>query len=137
MKIDRQLFRTGIPIIDNQHEAYIDLLDDLFAAGQEAVVDRTKVENAIKKAFAYGIEHFDAEEMLMQSLNYPGLQTHRKKHNEFREEVERIAFSSQFRSDDDLLKEVNTWMLVWFCEQTQVYDKALVEFMKSRVPSLK
>jgi len=100
-------------------------------------VDRTKVENAIKKAFAYGIEHFDAEEMLMQSLSYPGLQTHRKKHNEFREEVERIAFSSQFRSDDDLLKEVNTWMLEWFCEQTQVYDKALVEFMKSRVPSLK
>jgi hemerythrin len=132
MKIDRQLFRTGIPIIDNQHEAYLDLLDDLFAAGQEALVDRTKVENAIKKAFAYGIEHFDAEEMLMLSLNYPGLQAHRKKHEEYREEVERIAFSSQFMPDHDLLNEVNTWMIQWFCEQTQVYDKALAEFIKKR-----
>jgi hemerythrin len=135
MKIDRQLFRTGIPIIDNQHEAYLDLLDDLFAAGQEALVNRTKVENAIKKAFAYGIEHFDAEEMLMQSLNYPGFQAHRRKHDEYRDEVERIAFSSQFMSDDDLLNKVNTWMLQWFCEQTQVYDKALAEFMKRRAKS--
>ncbi len=95
-------------------------------------MDRTKEENAIKKAFAYGIEHFDAEEMLMQSIHYPGLQTHRKKHNEFREEVERIAFSSQFLSDDNLLSEVHTWMLQWFCEQTQVYDKALAEFIKKR-----
>lgn len=135
MKIDRQLFRTGIPIIDNQHEAYLDLLDDLFAASQEAIVNRTNVENAIKKAFVYGIEHFDAEEMLMQSLNYPGLQAHRRKHNEYREEVERIAYSSQFMSDDDLLKAVNTWMLQWFCEQTQVYDKALAVFMNKRAKS--
>jgi hemerythrin len=90
------------------------------------------VENAIKKAFAYGIEHFDAEEMLMLSLNYPGLQAHRKKHEEYREEVERIAFSSQFMPDHDLLNEVNTWMIQWFCEQTQVYDKALAEFIKKR-----
>lgn len=135
MKIDRQLFRTGIPIIDNQHEFYLDLLDDLFAASQEAVVNRAKVENAIKKAFAYGIEHFDAEEMLMQSLDYPGLHAHRRKHNEYREEVERIAYSSQFMSDDDLLKAVNTWMLQWFCEQTQVYDKALAVFMNKRSKS--
>ena len=135
MKIDRQLFRTGIPIIDNQHEAYVDLLDDLFAAGQEELVDRTKVENAIKKAFAYGIEHFDAEEMLMESINYPGLPAHRTKHSEFREEVERIAFSGQFLSDDDLLKEVSTWMLQWFCEQTKIYDKALAEFIKRRAKS--
>jgi len=132
MKIDRQLFRIGIPIIDNQHEAYLDLLDDLFTASQETPVDRIKVENAIKSAFAYGMEHFDAEEMLMQSIHYPGLPSHRTKHNEFREEVERIAFSSQFLNDNDLLKEVTTWMLEWFCDQTQVYDRALVEFMKKR-----
>ncbi len=135
MKIDRLLFRTGIPIIDNQHEAYIDLLDELFAIGQETPRDRTKIENAIRKAFAYGIEHFDAEEMLMQSISYPALHAHRTKHNEFREEVERIAFSGQFLSDDDLWKNVNTWMIQWFCEQTQVYDKALASFLKTRATS--
>lgn len=135
MKIDRLLFRTGIPIIDNQHEAYIDLLDELFTIGQETPRDRTKIENAIRKAFAYGIEHFDAEEMLMQSISYPALQTHRTKHNEFREEVERIAFSGQFLSDDDLWKQVNTWMIQWFCDQTQVYDKALATFLKTRTTS--
>lgn len=130
MKIDRQLFRIGIPVIDNQHEAYLDLLDDLFAASQEAHVDRTKVENAIKRAFVYGIEHFDAEEMLMQSIHYPGLAAHRSKHKEYRDEVERIAYSSQFLTDHELLKAVTRWMFEWFCEQTQIYDKALAEFMK-------
>jgi hemerythrin len=132
MKIDRQLFQIGIPAIDNQHEAYLDLLNTLFAASEEPHVERTKIEDAIKKAFVYGIEHFDAEEMLMESLHYPGLDVHRAKHNEYREEVERIAFSSQFLTDKELLKEVTKWMFEWFCEQTQVYDKALAKFMKSR-----
>lgn len=132
MKIDRQLFRTGIPVIDNQHEAYLDLLDELFAASNEPHVNRHKVDQALKRAFAYGIEHFDAEEMLMQSVNYPALNAHRAKHNEYREEVERLVASSEMLSAEALLKEVNTWMLQWFCEQTQVYDRGLANFLKSR-----
>lgn len=132
MKIDHQLFRTGIPLIDNQHEAFLDLLDDLFAAGREPLVDRSKVDEALKKAFAYGVEHFDAEEMLMESVNYPALEAHRNKHNEFRERVERLVLEGKYLAPNSFLNEVNKWMLQWFCEQTQIYDRALAEFLKAR-----
>jgi hemerythrin len=132
MKIDRQLFRIGIPLIDNQHEAYLDLLDDLFAAGEEPVVDRNKVDEALKRACAYGIEHLDAEEMLMASVNYPALDGHRKKHNEFRERVEQLVREGKDLPPDKFLHEVNKWMLRWFCEQTETYDRALAQFLKKR-----
>ena len=132
MKIDDRLFRVGIPLIDNQHEAYLNLLDDLFAASGEPVINRSKVDEALKKAFVYAMEHFDAEEMLMASYNYPGLESHRAKHNEFREGVERLTMEGDYLSASTFLAEVNKWMLKWFCDQTQVYDRAMAEFIKKQ-----
>jgi hemerythrin len=132
MKIDERLFRVGIPLIDNQHEAYLNLLDDLFAASGEPVINKNRVDEALKKAAVYAMEHFDAEEMLMASYKYPGLEAHRTKHNEFRDGVERLMIEGDFLSPSTFLDEVNKWMLKWFCDQTQVYDRALAEFLKKQ-----
>ena len=132
MKIDERLFRVGIPLIDNQHEAYLNLLDDLLTASGEAVINKSKVDEALKKAFIYAVEHFDAEEMLMTSCKYPGFDAHRAKHNEFREGVERLMIEGDYLSPSAFLTEVNKWMLKWFCDQTQVYDRALAEFLKKQ-----
>jgi hemerythrin len=132
MKIDERLFRVGIPLIDNQHEAFINLLDDLFAASGEPVVNKSRVEEALKKAFVYAMEHFDAEEMLMASYKYPGLEAHRAKHNEFREGVERLTIEGDYLSSSTFLDEVNKWMLKWFCDQVQIHDRAMAEFIKKQ-----
>jgi hemerythrin len=130
MKIDHQLFRVGIPLIDNQHEAYLNLLDDLFAAGRDQVVDRRKIDDALNKAFVYAMEHFDAEEMLMESIKYPALEAHRRKHNEFRDGVERLMVEGKFLGTNSFLQEVNRWLVQWVCDQIQIHDRALAEYMK-------
>ena len=130
MKIDHQLFRLGIPAIDNQHEAYLNLLDDLFAAGRDEIINRSKIEEVLNKAFVYAMEHFDSEEMLMEAIKYPALEVHRRKHNEFREAVERLTIEGKFLGANSFLQEVNRWLLQWFNDQIQTHDRALADYIK-------
>lgn len=130
MKIDRQLFRIGHPLIDSQHEAYLDILDELFAIGGEPLSSKIKVEEALDKAIAYGLEHFIAEEHLMESVKYPALAAHRNKHNEFRDRAEALRLAGKHLSPETFLQEINLWMVMWLCNQIQTYDKALAEYLK-------
>ncbi len=133
MKIDRHLFRTGVPVIDNQHEQYLNLVEQLFVVNSQAHSDDETFKAALRSVLAYSIEHFDAEEALMRSLNYPGYEAHVRKHDEFRLETDRWCEPEQQLSAPDLrLIELNKWLLVWFCEQTQVYDKGLAVFLSRR-----
>lgn len=132
MKIDRQLFRTGHPLIDSQHEKYLDLLDELFDIGREHLSDNSKVDEALNKAIAYGLEHFIAEEQLMESVNYPKLDAHRKKHNEFRGRAQYLRTAGKYLTPDAFLHEINLWMVQWLCNQIQTYDRELAEFLKKR-----
>ena len=132
MKIDRQLFRTGNPLIDSQHEAYLDLLDEFFVIGREHLTDKTKVDEALNKAIDYGLKHFIAEEQLMESVNYPGIDAHRKKHSEFSVRVEKLQRDGQYLSPDAFLHEINVVMVKWLCEQIQTYDRELAEYLMKR-----
>ncbi|OGU15225.1 MAG: hypothetical protein A2076_16020 [Geobacteraceae bacterium GWC2_53_11] len=72
----------GIPVIDEQHKALFGWIDTLNEAikkgdGSEAVGE------IIWKLITYVTEHFTAEERLMLSCNYPGLEAHRKEHDQF------------------------------------------------------
>lgn len=133
MKIDHQLFRTGIPLIDSQHEQYLDLVDQLFEAIEKPSVDQAVVDNGLGKAIAYALEHFDAEEALMRSSGYPGYEKHCCKHDEFRDMTDRLL---AMRNDNvppaDQLLRLTKWLVEWFYEQTRVHDKAVAFFLKKQ-----
>ncbi|HNY28883.1 MAG TPA: hemerythrin family protein [Candidatus Sumerlaeota bacterium] len=132
-KIEHQLFRTGVLVIDNQHEQYLDFVDELFALTERPNVEQSTVDAALERALAYAVEHFDAEEALMRSIRYPGYESHRTKHDEFRNETDRLcAISRTNVSPDEQLFYLTKWLVEWFCDQTQVYDKALAIFLKKR-----
>ena len=133
MKIDRQLFRTGIPVIDKQHEQYLDLVDELFELCEQSHVEQVTVNTALKRALTYAIEHFDSEEALMIDTRYPAYEVHRAKHNEYRNEADRLCgMSNEDIAPDDQLIQLTRWLVEWFCEQTLTYDKGLASFLKKR-----
>lgn len=131
MKMSQLLFRTGVPAIDNQHEQYLDFVDNLFELTGQPNIEQATVDSACARVLAYAIEHFDAEEALMRSIRYPGYESHRTKHDEFRNETDRLyAISEKGVSADEQLFYLTKWLVQWFCDQTQVYDKALAIFLK-------
>lgn len=126
MRIDHQLFLTGIPLIDQQHEEYLKLVDTVFHLCESAHADQAEVDASLEKAFAYAVEHFDAEEALMRSIDYPYYEGHRLKHDEFRDQVDKAAAMSGGGSDaEEQLIHLTRWLLEWFQEQVLTHDRRL------------
>ncbi|MCE1188141.1 MAG: bacteriohemerythrin [Ignavibacteria bacterium] len=70
---------VGIPEIDDQHKKLIDLTN-LFYAAMNAGKSREVTGHIIAELVAYTEYHFSAEEQLMESRSYPGLEEHKKEH---------------------------------------------------------
>jgi hemerythrin len=133
MTIDRELFRTGIPLIDHQHDQYLDLVDELFVLCLRPKARSSSVQAGLKRTLAYALDHFDAEEALMRSVAFRGYEKHRLKHDEFRDESDRLlVMCKQDLSPELQLTRLTRWLVEWFCEQTQVYDRALAAYLKKR-----
>jgi len=133
MKIDRAPFLTGIPLIDTQHEQYLDLVDRLFELCNRPQVEQATVDESLKKVLAYALEHFDAEEALMVSVQYQGYERHRAKHGEFRDMTDQLsAMSKEGVAPSDQLIQLTKWLVEWFYDQTLVHDRALAAFLKKR-----
>ena len=133
MRIDRKSLRTGIPLIDRQHEEYFELLERLLKLSEGDNVDRSGVEAETANLLKYAIEHFDAEESLMYSAHYPHYKQHLAKHNRFRDEVDGWTLElSDDLSTDDCISRLSKWLLEWFCDQIKTDDMKLAAFLKKR-----
>ena len=131
MRIDRELFRTGVPLIDQQHEAYLDLAERVFQLCAEAQVDRARLATEVGAALTYAIEHFDTEEHLMRSVNYPLYKQHLAKHNLFRGRVDQ--FSAEVQAAElapDFTARLAKWLVDWFAAQVQNDDLRLATYLK-------
>ena len=133
MKIDKEAIRTGVPLIDTQHEHYIDLVEELFGLCEQEAVEQSAVSEGLERVFVYAVEHFDAEESLMVSFNYPDYENHKAQHDEFKGQIDRLmAVNEDASRSDDLVIQLTKWLIEWFYSQTLVHDKKLAEFIKDR-----
>jgi hemerythrin len=74
--------------MDNQHVAMIQMLNELYDAMMEG--NALGITGPLlHKLVAYTQDHFAAEEQMMASSNYPGLQDHIARHRQLIEEVHR------------------------------------------------
>ncbi len=131
MRIDRELFRTGIPLIDNQHEAYLYLVDELFELCMDPDCQPSAVHASIVKLLSFAVDHFDAEEFLMQGTGYPRYAAHRAKHDEFRNQIDTLStLCTEATSKELVMAELREWLVDWFSEQTETHDRRLARFLK-------
>ena len=132
MDIDRSLFETGIPVIDRQHDEYVDMVERLVLLCEKGGMDPEDIRSEVKKIVRYALEHFDDEEFLMRSVNYPAYDQHLKKHNEFRSRLDeflKILKSGQIEDDYTML--LTRWLLGWLEQQVQTDDAKLAAFLKT------
>ena len=135
MTIDRQRLRTGIPLIDNQHEAYADLVDTFFAMAMRGNVPKSTLSHEIGKILNYALEHFDAEEHIMLQQKYPAYAEHRAKHTIFRDRSDTLIADSERAYDlDAYTMTLSKWLIEWFCDQVQNDDRKLAAFLSSKQP---
>ena len=130
VKFDRASLKTGVLLIDRQHEAYFKLVEEFLALVEGGDVDRTQLDTEVNKIVEYAVEHLDAEEHLMRSSNYPAYEVHLAKHNIFRNKLD--GFTSELKTEVPMgpfLKRLSKWLVAWFTIQILVDDQQLAAFL--------
>jgi hemerythrin len=114
---------VGIDEIDAQHQALIDLINEV----QDAVVgggDREHQLDALGRLAEYTKIHFAVEESLMRIFDYPGYEEHKKQHEEliaqFRSYQAKVA-SGTAKISFELLHFLKLWLAQHILESDKDY----------------
>jgi hemerythrin len=75
-------YATGIHLVDSQHKELFSLTNELFHAclGEEETLKEVFKET-MERMVDYVRFHFSAEQEILQRINYPGYQEHKKMHD--------------------------------------------------------
>ena len=80
-------YNLGVDIIDKEHKKLLSILNKLFDFGNKEEKSHFACQEAIKYFKDHAIQHFADEEAYMASINYPGLEAHKRIHRDFRERM--------------------------------------------------
>ncbi len=122
-------YSVGVKALDDQHVAFIGFLNELHAAmlkGQAGSI----AGPLLAKLTRLAQEHFDTEERLFASTQYPAQAEHRALHQELTRQVgEHVA---RFKQGDtgvhlELLRFMRDWLRQHMAEEDQKYTEWLNE----------
>lgn len=118
-------FRLGIDSVDNEHIKLVDMLNQvhaLISAGKKDEARRYFSETLS----SYVNEHFANEEQFMESIAFPGLEEHKKIHDNFRQSFNNLLplietyDEAAFRS---ALTDAFTWIISHIGKTDKRYAK--------------
>lgn len=120
--------KTGIPIIDEQHQELLVMLNRLgrFRCGKDSFTD------ALKELQNYTDTHFKTEEDYMISIKYPEYVEHKESHDKFVEDLKttyKKIDNCENTCDlgDELFRFVEDWIISHYSNE----DVELVKYAKN------
>ncbi len=121
-------FSVGVQSIDDQHTILFEALNELHAAiqrGKAQAVTGTLLRNLL----AFTREHFSAEEGMMASTHFSGLEAHREKHRDLTRMVEDYAALNQ-RGQVNLNFHQLNFLRNWLTNHILKTDREYVPWFK-------
>jgi hemerythrin len=122
---------TGVDEIDRQHQELFRRASRLVEKLREG--DRSEVDSLVAYLAEYVVEHFGAEERVMEATGYPGLATHRAEHARFRADFQALAqrFAAEHARPEVALA-LHNWLSDWLRAHVGGSDAQLGRFLLSR-----
>ena len=121
------VMKTGIKLIDEQHQMLISLVKD-FEKAISREIDGVDIEEILQKLINYISYHFKAEEELMARNNYPDFSDHKQKHDELVKKV--IGFHEKFKKGEQRLeKDILLFLKDWVINHITKADMEYVPYI--------
>ena len=112
--------------IDKEHQSLFDILNDFYKGIQDGS-SKEKLARLIEGLLEYAQIHFTHEEEYMQSVNFPGLDAHKKEHEAFMKKTNK--FYEKYTSGKLLLSlEVTNFIKEWITHHIKNEDKKYAVF---------
>lgn len=116
-------YEIGIPDVDHEHRALIDLINETFAGLQQGA-DPEAVEMFLGEIHARIAAHFALEEKEMRKMGYGEYDDHKADHERLLDEIRDLMDDVEQRESldaDDLGRRLD----VWFSEHFRTRDARL------------
>ncbi len=121
-------YNIGIEIIDKEHEKLFHILNRLFDLGRQVDKSHWVCHEAVKYFKDHTLQHFTDEEAYMASIEYPGLETHKRIHKNFRERT-LPALEKELEQTEYSENSINHFLGVcagWLVGHTLIEDRMIV-----------
>ena len=125
---------TGNEMIDGQHKELIQKINDLLDSCEENGGKAAAVR-MLNFLADYTEFHFQAEEKLQEEIAYPGIEEHKKKHEEFIRTVEELheMLEEEEGPSEAFVEQVNKNVIEWLYGHIKSFDRSVAEhkFMRA------
>jgi len=124
----RDDFSVGVGVVDLEHRALIDLINDLHASMGEGATYDTVID-ALGEIYAQISAHFALEEKVMRDREYAYYPSHKESHEELLDELRDIMdrVEDDGRYDETRLsRELERW----FTEHFRTHDAKLHQYLQ-------
>ena len=122
----------GVRLIDEQHRALIQKLDDVSEA-TKANVGESEIVKALVFLADYARFHFSSEEEYMTETGYSGLAEQQQMHGKFMETLKNLEDDFQEEgSTKNLANAINTFLMNWLARHIKVLDRKFADFLSKR-----
>jgi len=121
-------FSFGISIIDKEHRAFIDVINNAFVAMEQNDNPEAVIE-LLKEMTNYTLTHFATEETYMIKYKYPEYKYHKNEHHDFT--MTTIAnLRKVIKGDYQIVKDTLLHLTVWLPNHIQVTDRKYIDCFK-------
>jgi hemerythrin len=130
LKWDKSL-AVGVKIIDSQHQELFRRVDALLEAMMKGE-GKPHIEKLLQFLATYVLEHFAAEEKLMQQYRYPQAAAHKQQHVDFVKKFGELkgVFDKEGPTGDVSIG-LNRFVCGWLRDHIGTTDTAFGKFLRS------
>ena len=120
---------TGNEMIGGQHKELIQKINDLLDSCEENGGKAAAVR-MLNFLADYTEFHFQAEEKLQEEIAYPGIEEHKKKHEEFIRTVEELheMLEEEEGPSEAFVEQVNKNVIEWLYGHIKSFDRSVAEY---------
>lgn len=125
-------YKTGFPIIDQQHQAMFQLVSDLQTAMVEAA-SPTTLKTLLQALLKDTIAHFTLEEDLMQEHCYPSYEQHKQIHDRLTHKISNVLARLEAEEDAaSVNSELSHFLHQWLVHHIKGQDRKMIQFFRER-----
>lgn len=112
---------VNVQTMNDQHKKLIDLMNELYEKN-EAGRDKQELVESANALIAYTRQHFADEEQYMESIDYSGLESHKKLHENLLHELESRVEEFSQGHETVLGEEFSTFLKTWLSTHIRGID---------------
>jgi voltage-gated potassium channel len=116
---------VGVLSLDKDHQHLVNLINKIENAVKNKE-SRRVINQVFDEMFEYVLIHFKHEEILFEELNYPGLELHKKIHNELLLKVKDLDSKRAFIRPESIISFLKSWIKHHIMEDDKKYSDYLI-----------